>query len=633
MIDRSIQKASGTVTWALFVAAIVFELIATQVGIYSSHIAAVFAVCGFVGSAMVQFILRIQQMESEALAEFKELKTKEENGGDQNLFQTSEENIQSRRVRQQVQKWGLPVFSVLLVILQAVLGYFLWQKFGKESEWQSNVRTLGLSVFGGMMLITFLIGKYMAGLAKGEAEKWLRYGASQLIWISVICFFISGIIIADWAGFSGWEKYLIKILIMVLWVISLEIAIGLVFEIYRPRKEGEGIRFLFESRLLSFLSHPGGVFATVAQAVDYQFGFKVSETWFYKYLEKAVGWIVLVQVILYWSSTCVIIVDPNEQVIVERWGKTRDSSSGVVESGLHFKLPWPFEKSYRYDTKLIRRLILGPIISEEQSNSQTRLWTQNIGMAQDLYLVASSDIVSLSGSEPSNTVPVNLLSVRMPIQYRITDVTKWALDHSNPEDLLANISQREIFSYFVSQDFDTLLMRGKLDASKQLKSLIEEQCNTLGLGIEIIHISLHELQPPAVVAREFEEVIGAIQTKEKLLLDAQAYAAGLIPMAKAEAVQLINQAEGKKLALISEAEGKSAAFTNRLKAYNAAPDVYAKRTHMEALSQALSGVRKYLILTTNRTDNLELNFEKSIDQALLNLNLDKNKTPNRDTSK
>ena len=74
MIDRSIQKASGTVTWALFVAAIVFELIATQVGIYSSHIAAVFAVCGFVGSAMVQFILRIQQMESEALAEFKELK-------------------------------------------------------------------------------------------------------------------------------------------------------------------------------------------------------------------------------------------------------------------------------------------------------------------------------------------------------------------------------------------------------------------------------------------------------------------------------------------------------------------------------------------------------------------------------
>lgn len=633
MIDRSIQKASGLVTWALLVAAIVFELIARQAGIVTGHVAAAFAVFGFAGSAMIQFILRVQKMESEALAEYQKLNNEGMAGDDQNLFQTSEENIQSRRVRQQVQKWGLPIFSLLLVIFQCGLGYLLWRKFGEGGEWQTNVRTLGLSVFGGMMLITFLIGKYMAGLAKGDAEKWLRYGASQLIWISVICFFTSGIIIADWAGFSGWEKYLTKVLIIVLWVISLEIAIGLVFEIYRPRKEGEGIRFLFESRLLSFLSHPGGVFATVAQAVDYQFGFKVSETWFYKYLEKAVGWIILIQVLLYWGSTGIIIIDPNEQVIVERWGKTREADSGVVGSGFHFKFPWPIEKTYRYDTKLIRRLVLGPVISEEQEKSRTRLWTQNIGVMQDLFLVASSDNLAQSDSESNTTVPVNLLSVRIPIQYRITDVTKWALDHSDPEDLLRNISQREIFSYFVSEDFDDLLIKGKLTASKSLKSLIQEQCDSRGLGIEIIHLSLHEVQPPPVVAGEFEEVIGAIQTKEKFILDAQTYAAGLIPLAKAEAGQLLNQAEGRKLAMISEAQGRSAAFVNRLKAYKEAPDVYAKRTHMQALSEALSGARKYLVLTTNRNDSLEINFEKSIDQALLNLNLDKDKTPSRDTSR
>lgn len=620
-------------TWSLLIFGVIIEIISRQTGIASGHILSTFAFIGFAGSALVQFILRVHQLEAEAIEEFKKLQTGSGSvDGDQSLFQTSEENIQSRRVRQQVEKWGIPGFAILAAVIKIGLGIWLWKKLGAGLEWESSVKTIGLSVFGGLTLISFLIGKYMAGLARGEAEKWLRYGSSQIIWVSVMSFLVSGIIIADWAGFAGWDKYLVKILIGVLWITAAEIIAGLVFEIYRPRRDGESVRFLFESRLLSFLSHPGGFFSTAAQAIDYQFGFKVSETWFYKYLEKAVGWIVLVQILLFWASSAVIVVDPYEEVVIERWGKTGEKADGVLESGIHFKMPWPVEKIYRYDTKSVRRMVLGPPLDPAQAESMTRLWTQQTTLIDEFLLVASEGSADTEGGENSGAVPVNLLSARIPMQYHITNIKHWALEHHNPEEMLESIAQREISRYFISEDFDELLLAGKLAASQELKALIQSAADDNKLGVEIIHLSLHEIQPPTAIAGSFEEVIGAAQLKQTKILEAQSYAAGQVPLAKAEAVQLTEKAHARKLEMISAARGQGAAFANRLKAYNQSPEVYLKRTHMHALSEGLAGVRKFLVMTTNRTDGIEINFEKSIDQALLNLDLDSGKSPSRDTS-
>ena len=75
------------------------------------------------------------------------------------------------------------------------------------------------------------------------------------------------------------------------------------FEIYRPRMKGQVAHLLYDSRLVGLLGQPGGIFSTVAQAIDYQFGFKVSDTWFYRFLEKAMVWIVLLQLGFDWAST------------------------------------------------------------------------------------------------------------------------------------------------------------------------------------------------------------------------------------------------------------------------------------------------------------------------------------------
>lgn len=632
MMDRSIQRTCNMATWSLLVLAIIIEFTARETGIAAAHVAALIAGIGFLGSAMIQFVLRVYKTESEALEEFEKIQQEEAISGEQNLFQTSEENIQSRQVRKQIEKWGIPGISIIIFIIQVAFVFLLWKDLGKGGEWESSVKSIGLSIFGVITLVAFLLGKFVAGLARGQSEKWLRFGASQLIWISLVSFLICSMIIADWAGFQGLDAYFTRFLLIIILVNALEIVGGLVFEIYRPKKAGDGVRFFFESRLLSFLSHPGGFFATAAQAIDYQFGFKVSETWFYKYLEKALGWIILVQLLLFWGSSSILVLEPEEQAIIEKWGKSRNKDKGILNPGLYFKLPWPFEKVYRYNSGSVRRIVLGPPLDPEVEKTPARLWTQNSSMYDEFILVASGDDSTINDNS-QGSVPVNLLSARIPIQYIINDISKWALGHHQPEELLSHLAQREVSNYFLNQDFDYVLFKGRQEASVKLKENIQSASNKFELGIEIIHVSLHALQPPTYIAAEFEEVIAAEQLKQTKILNAESYASGLVPLARAEATNLIQEAEGRKLSMISEARGISEAFRNRLKAYNEAPEVYRKRTHMQALTEGLSDVRTFLVLSTNRSKNIEINFEQRIDQSLLNIDLDKNKSPNRDTSK
>ena len=104
---------------------------------------------------------------------------------------------------------------------------------------------------------------------------------------------------------------------MILVLVAIENLLSLIFEIYRPRVATEGARTLYESRLIGLLGQPQGIVTTVAQALDYQFGFKVSETWFYQFLEKALAKIILAQLAVLFVTTMVVIIDPHEKAVVE----------------------------------------------------------------------------------------------------------------------------------------------------------------------------------------------------------------------------------------------------------------------------------------------------------------------------
>jgi len=93
--------------------------------------------------------------------------------------------------------------------------------------------------------------------------------------------------------------------------VGIETVLNLILEIYRPRVRGKAGRPLYESRLVGLLGQPEGLITTAAEALDYQFGFKVSETWFYRTLrERVLAMFIGLQILALVLSTMVTIIEP-----------------------------------------------------------------------------------------------------------------------------------------------------------------------------------------------------------------------------------------------------------------------------------------------------------------------------------
>jgi len=199
---------------------------------------------------------------------------------------------------------------------------------------------------------------------------------------------------------------------------------------------------LYESRLIGLLGEPGGLITTAAQALDYQFGFKVSETWFYKFLERPLSWIILLQLAALWVSTTFVIIEPGEQALLERFG--RPVAGPPLDPGLHFKWPWPVDQVYRHPTRQVQNFNIGVVSDPEMDKEKTIVWTRPHYKEEFNMLVASRDESARSDLPGADKpVPANLIVVSIPVQYQITNLKDWAYRHANASNVLVHLANRE----------------------------------------------------------------------------------------------------------------------------------------------------------------------------------------------
>ncbi|GAH40091.1 unnamed protein product, partial [marine sediment metagenome] len=224
----------------------------------------------------------------------------------------------AQRRLQLFEKWFLPVFSAAVAVYQIAMGLYLLKAVSAEAE---PTQPLICAVcMTGIAFISFLISRYATGMSTQPQWKPLRAGGSIFLGIAILCFVLAiGLGLAQFKFFVVINiiDYVVGGLLVVL---GAETALNVVLDIYRPRLKDQYSRSAFDSRLLGIINEPGGILHTAAGAIDYQFGFKVSQTWFYKLLEKAIVPLVLFAIVVLYLLSCVVIVNPNEEAIIEHFG-------------------------------------------------------------------------------------------------------------------------------------------------------------------------------------------------------------------------------------------------------------------------------------------------------------------------
>jgi regulator of protease activity HflC (stomatin/prohibitin superfamily) len=623
-MERNLQKNGLINVVVLLLIGVAGFILTRYANSLAGLVSVVFIAVGLLVAAVSWFQMRLEESERLERLELDELARGHASSA---LFESKDsEMFPAQRSREQFERFFVPIFTAILCIGQAAAAFFLWRWLS-----QSDISVVlkdpmvPMFVFGIVFFLSlFLLGRFSATMARLENNRLLRPGAGYMLLNAYLCIVVAAGIIAVQAGVPRADFYVARGLCVLLALTAVETLISLLLEMYRPRVKGKVERPLYESRLVGLLGQPEGLVTTAAQALDYQFGFKVSETWFYRlFVEKALVVLVCLQIAVLFLSTCVVFIEAGEQGLLERCGRPH---SPPLSPGAHLKLPWPLDHVYRFRTQQIQSFEIGTH-PEEGIGGETNkfvLWTV-AHSKEDNFLVANrftsaaedAGTNSTEAGSSRRTPPVSLLTGSIPVQYQITDLSAWAYNNEDASALLEDLATREVVRYLGGADMIEIMSSGRLEAAEQLRERIQSAADSQKLGAKVVSVGLQDLHPPVKVAPDYEKVIGAIHSKEAKILAARAEAIKTNALAEAKATNVINVASANRIQKEIDALAQAALFTNQIPAYQAAPSVYIQRAYLRAFADSTANARKYVLLTTNTHDVLQFDLQDKIRADIL----------------
>ena len=501
---------------------------------------------------------------------------------------------------------------------------------------------LSAFVAGIFMLISIFAGAFLIGQSRAKTFRWLQPLGAWLI-MGFIVLLTAGIsTLLSSKALPQADYYTSRIIIVVYIVLGFEFISNLVVEFYRPRTIEEP-RPIFESRLLSLFTQPGGVLRNIADSLDYQFGFKVSGTWIYHFMEKAMFPVLILWLLVLWAFTSIQEIGPNEVGIRQRFGKI--VSEKQLPPGVYLTLPYPFGKIARYSCSEIRQITVGPEMTDSNGKKvlpRIILWTKEHFAKESKYLVAVKPNAALEKAiaqekqknnfsnhrnslSQSNATPVSFLGATIPIQYRIKkdELINFAYKFRNAEEVLKKISEMEVTKYFASVDFMSIMSYERQEASRALLERIQDAVDAIGLGVDIIQINILDVHPPVgEVSQNFQKVTEALEKMETQILTAKAYRSGTLPVIKSQQENIMAVAESYRYRVQTVAKAESDRFDQQLKAFGIMPGIYKLRTYLAFLEKDTAAIRKYIVSASMPYQIYELNFEEKQRLDLIDADLD-----------
>jgi len=495
---------------------------------------------------------------------------------------------------------ALAVFLALLVLVMFLTGTLDVMKIRK-----ANV-ALSIVFLAALTFVLLLIAYYAAGMSRERAWRPLRAAASFML-LTMLFGVASCVALGlGWWDISAPDLFIAKTMLVVLGIVAVEILLNFTLNFYRPRAEGVEPRSSYDSRLLGMMSEPGGVLKTVADTLDYQFGFRVSQTWFYQFAEQMIAPFVLFLIVALYGLTCFDIVKPEERGVLERFGVFRR----VIRPGPTGKWRWPIDTVHRFPAAKVRAFGLGH--EGKRTVRGPILWTQKHYEKEIETMVAAKE-----PSKDEKVAPVSLIVASSRVRFRVRDDDKsiedWYYQCANAEMLVESLCERVQQKFLAGVDYYDVMGQGRHAASGHLRELMQAAVDRERLGAEILGVGLEEIHPPinerAKLVEAYHRVVQAGQQQHVRVFKAKTKAVKDVTDANVEAIKIASSAKEDyaKKAYVSEAEAKQ--FLVRVKVFEGAHEVFAARKLLAAMMDTLPAMRKLVITPQTDLRHIRLNLE------------------------
>jgi modulator of FtsH protease HflK len=267
-------------------------------------------------------------------------------------------------------------------------------------------------------------------------------------------------------------------------------------------------------------------------------------------------------------------VEPEEAGIVLRFGRFARQES----SGLHTKLPWPFEKVMKV-----------PI--ERQLKEEFGFRTQEAGGSRTTY--SAED---LTNESLMLTGDLNVATVEWTAQFRVREPYKFLFKVRDVRKTFRDMNETVMREVVGDRSVNEVLTVGRQEIAAEVEHRLQALCDQYDNGIKVEQIVLQDVNPPDAVKPSFNEVNQAQQEREKLINQARAAYNQIIPRAKGQAQQTIEQAQGYGTDRVNRARGDAESFAEVHAAYQRAPEVTRRRLYLETMSEIYPKVTRKIVL-------------------------------------
>ncbi|SMF51746.1 protease FtsH subunit HflK [Alteromonadaceae bacterium Bs31] len=229
-----------------------------------------------------------------------------------------------------------------------------------------------------------------------------------------------------------------------------------------------------------------------------------------------------------------------------------------------------------------------------------------------VYTVNVTNVRLWSTSEQMLTKDLNIVAIKLSVQYLIDDAEQFVLRVRDPEASLQQATNSALRHVAGSTLMHDVLTEGREEVAFEVQDRLQTYLNNYQTGIRIEKVNIEDSNPPREVQDAFDDVIKAREDEERYKNQAQAYSNGIIPEARGAAQRVLEEANAYKEQVIAEAEGEAKRFEYLYEEYKKAPEVTRQRLYLDAVEDVMANSSKVLIDVEGGNNLLYLPLDKII---------------------
>jgi modulator of FtsH protease HflK len=234
---------------------------------------------------------------------------------------------------------------------------------------------------------------------------------------------------------------------------------------------------------------------------------------------------------------------------------------------------------------------------------------------RDEQKVDVSQVMSSQHSGYMLTTDQNIVYLELAVQYRIDDPEAYLFNVKDPIGSLQQSTDSAMRQVVGAETLERILTTGRAEIRQKISDNIVAMLQKYNSGLALVDLAMQPAKVPEPVRTAFDDVIKALEDKDRMENQANAYSTRMVQVARGQAARYMEEAEAYRTQVESRAQGEVNRFNSVYEEYRKAPGIMRERLYLQSMEQVYTNTSKILVDSNMGNNMIYLPLDKMMENA------------------